>query len=92
MRTEIAIACFVISIIALLNGVVMEYRQSRENGPVAIVPTLPWAAEGAIFIVLGLCWLPTPIPWWAYILAFFSSALTFGYLIGSATQGRKTRK
>jgi hypothetical protein len=92
MRTVIAIVCFVLSIIVFLYGVVTEYRQSHATGPIAIVPTLPWAVEGAIFIVMGLFWLPTPIPWWVYLLAFFSSAITFGYLIGSVTQGRKTRK
>jgi len=92
MRTGIAIVSFVLSIIAFLYGVVTEHRQSRAKGPVAIVPTLPWAVAGAVFIVLGLFWLPTKIPWWVCILAFFGSAVTFGYIISSATQGRKTRK
>jgi hypothetical protein len=90
MRTGIALICFALSIMALLFGVVTEYRQSREEGPVALVPTLPWALEGAILIVLGLFWLPTPIPWWAYVVAFLGSALTFGCVIGTASRGRKT--
>ena len=91
MRTGIAIACFVLSIFAFVNGVVTEYRQSRASGPVAIEPTLPWAVSGAILIVVGLFWLPTPVAWWAYILAFFSSALTVGYIITRAGRGRKIR-
>lgn len=91
MRTAIAIVCFGLSIFAFIYGVVTEYRQSREGGPIARVPTLPWAIEAALLIVLGLYWLPQPIRWWVYLAAFSGSVLIFGFIINAA-RGRKTRK
>ena len=90
MRTAIAVLCFLFSIAAFLNGLITEYRQSRKGGPIAIVPTLPSAAQGALMIALGLFWLPTPVPWWAYPVAFFGATAVYGFFIHKATYRRKT--
>ncbi len=84
MPIGIAIACFVLAALAFLNGLVTEYRQSREKGPIAMVPTLPQAVAAAMWVAIGLLWLPVAIPWWAYLLGFFGSALVFGCLINCA--------
>lgn len=88
MPTVIAIACFTLATIALTIGVVTEYRQTRAHGPVATVPTLPWAVAGAMMVVLGLFWLPQSIPWWIYPVAFFGAVFTFGYTICRAAARR----
>jgi hypothetical protein len=89
MRTIIAIACFLFSFMGFLNAVVTEYRQSRDEGPIARVPTLQWAVLGAMLVGLGLYWLPSPIPWWAYAAAFFGTALAYGFCISRAGRVRK---
>lgn len=42
------------AVLCVVFGVVTEYRQSREKGPIARVPTLGWALQAA-FAVGGGC-------------------------------------
>ena len=79
MRTALAITYFVLAALAFTYGIVTEYRQTRATGPIAIVATLPFALQAAIFIVLGLYLFPGSRPWWSYPLAFVISLTTFGY-------------
>ena len=79
MRTTFAITCFVLAALAFTYGVVTEYRQTRATGPIAIVATLPFAVQAAIFIVLGLCLFHGSRPWWSYLLALVVSLATFCY-------------
>ena len=88
MSNAIAIICFSLSVIAPMIGVVIEYRQTRAHGPVAIVPTLPYAGAGSLFVVAGLLQLPYSIPWWAYPLSFLATVSLFGYAICRATARR----
>jgi uncharacterized membrane protein len=84
MRTMIAIACFACSFMGFLHAVITEYRQSRDTGPIARVPTLQWAVLGAMLVGLGLYWLPEPVPWWAYAAGFFGTVLVYGACIARA--------
>ena len=79
MMTAFAITCFFVAAFAFTYGVVTAYRQTRATGPIAIVPTLPFAAQAAILVVLGLSLLPGSRPWWSYPLALAVSLTTFGY-------------
>ena len=84
MRTGVAIGCFLFAAACFLYGFVTEWHQSRAQGPVAIVATLPFAVAAAVFLSLGLFWLPGNVPWWAYPLTFFGSVLGLGWLIAKA--------
>jgi hypothetical protein len=88
MALGIAIACFILAALAFLIGFVTEYRQSRQAGPIAIVPTLPYAPAAALFLLLGLLLLPSSLSWWVYPTAFVGSALAFGYAIMNAAPNR----
>src|SRR5262249_49406136 len=79
MMTAFAIICFIIAAFALTYGVVTAYRQTRATGPIAIVPTLPFAVQAAILVTMGLCLLPGSRPWWSYTLTLLISLATFGY-------------
>jgi len=79
MTTAFAITFFVVAAFAFTCGVVTAYRQTRATGPIAIVPPLPFAAQSAILIVLGLFLLPGSRPWWSYPLALVVSLATLGY-------------
>jgi hypothetical protein len=72
----IAGVLFAIGMSALIWGVVTEFRQARERGPIARVPTLPFAVQSAILVTAALvCLIPTrTLPWWAYIAAFLAQA------------------
>ena len=85
MKTLLAIVCFGLSFTAFIIGFVTEYRQSHGERRKSRVPTLPWAAFAAIFIVLGLVWLPYAIPLWVFPLALLGSAAVFGFLITKAS-------
>jgi len=88
MALCLSIACFLLAVVAFLVGFITEFRQSRASGPVAIVPALPWAVESAIFVLLGLIFLPYRISWWGFPLVFFGSAFGFGWGITRAN-GRR---
>ncbi len=92
MRIVISVLCFMASVAVFLHGLVTEYRQSRESGPIAIVPTLPSAVGGAMMIFLGLFWLPAPVPWWVYVLSFFGVTAFYGFCINLANHRRKPGK
>jgi hypothetical protein len=81
MGLYIAIACFVLATLAFLFGFVTEYRQSRRFEPYALVPALPWAVTAAIFVAMGLWWLPYAIPCWVIPFAFVAATVVFGYAI-----------
>jgi len=68
MMTAFAITCFVVAAFAFTYGAVTAYRQTRSTGPIAIVPTLPFAVQAAVLVVLGLYLLSGSRPWWSYPL------------------------
>ena len=92
MTLIVAIVCFTIAAAAFLYGFITEWRQTRTTKYNAMVPTLPWAVVAAIFVVFGLSWLRTGIPWWAYPLAFFGSGLVSGWAITAANAHRERSK
>ena len=58
-------------------GALLENRQRRERGPVAIVPTLPHAVGGSILATLGCAALALAgvLSWWLVPAAFVSTLL-----------------
>ncbi len=82
METFVAIFAFTASTTAFLIGFMTELRQARQirrGEPIALVPTLPYAAAAAVFLMLGLFALP--IPWWIAPIGFLCGMLVFGALI-----------
>jgi hypothetical protein len=81
MLTIFAIVAFIIAAWAFLHGFITEWRQSRTNGPIAIVATLPFAVESAMLVVLGLSISPWIFPLWVYPLVFVALLVLFCSLI-----------
>ena len=90
MGRYLAIASFVAAALCFLNGIVTEYRQTRRVGPYAIVPTLPYAVAAAIFVTLGLWFLPASLPWWTYPVGFASALVVCGFTILRANADGKS--
>lgn len=67
-------------------GVVTEYRQSRETGPIARVPTLGWALQAAFSVGGALLASPVLLAWWLYPLAFLGTLFGAGTLIRLASR------
>jgi hypothetical protein len=70
MQTGIAIYCLAFAVAAFGYGFYTEWKQSRVDGPVAIVATLPFAVVAALFVSVGLVAAPVSVPWWGAGLAF----------------------
>ena len=67
-------------------GAVIEHRQRRERGPVAIVPTLPHAVGASILSALGCAFLALAggLRWWLAPAAFVSTLLVGAAVIVGA--------
>ncbi len=78
----LSVTLFAVALAALAWGMVTEHRQRRETGPVAMVPTLPFAWQAAMIVTIGLVLLRRDAPW---------AALPWGMylvvLVGAATAG-----
>ena len=90
MLEVMAILCLVMAVFALTWGVTTEYRQSREDGPVAIVPTLPFGVSAALLATMGMALLVGDgIPVWAYLIIFVGLAALGCFAITRATARRQ---
>jgi hypothetical protein len=73
MLTSIGAVVIVIAVAEAAWGVVLEFRQSRETGPVAFVPTLPFGIQAAMLFTAALFLVrrsaSKPVPPWACLLA-----------------------
>jgi hypothetical protein len=85
MHSYLPALAFTASMVYLAVGIITAYRQSRLSGPVARVPTLPWALQASVLFVIGLALLRYEFEWWVYGCAFIGAALAFGLLIMSAS-------
>jgi hypothetical protein len=88
MATAFATACFVAAFVAAVNGIVTEYRQTRVEGPVAIVGTMPWSPAAALFSLFGMLALPMVLDWWWYPTVFLTVLVVSGWAIERA--GRRS--
>ena len=81
MAIAIATACFALALAAAFVGVVIEYPQTRADGPVAIVGKMQSSPAAAIFSVLGLLGMPVSLDWWWYPIVFLVVLLVSGWAI-----------
>ncbi len=88
MRTGIVIYCLAFAAAAFGYGFYTEWKQSRADGPVAIVATLPFAVVSALFLSVALAAAPVGIPWWGAGLAFPILTLILGKFV-VMTNGRR---
>ena len=89
MLERISIGCFAVAVLAFAWGFTTEYRQSRQGGPVAIVATLPFGAQAALLITIGVATLKgRAVPPWAYLLLFLGLCVACGFAISSASARR----
>jgi hypothetical protein len=86
MTIAFAAVCFALALVAALVGIVTEFRQTRADGPVAIVGTMQWSPAAAIFSLLGLLALPMWLDWWWYPIVFFAVLLVTGWAIMRASK------
>lgn len=90
MLEVMAILCLVMAAFALTWGVTTEYRQSREDGPVAIVPTLPFGVSAALLATMGAAFLAgSMIPVWTYLVIFIGLAALGCFAITRASARRE---
>jgi hypothetical protein len=80
----LGVACLVLAGCALAWGIATEFRQTREDGPVATVPTLPFGVMASLLLTFGLGFLRVELPWWGYFLLFPGGAVLFCVLIYQA--------
>jgi hypothetical protein len=89
-----AIAAIVSAVCALVWGVVTEFQQSRESGPIAREPTLPFAFQSTLMLatagfVSRRVW---PLPWWTYAVAlpaYLVVAIALTVFAGRAGERRR---
>jgi hypothetical protein len=87
VATAISIVCFVFAALSFGWGFVTEYRQSRTPGPVAIVPTLPFAVSAGFFVEFGVLWLRLGIPFWVHVIVFLGSTALFVFAVLKVSAG-----
>ena len=82
MLTVLVVINFTLAVFAFTWGVRTEYRQSREDNPVAVVATMPFGVASALLGTIGTVLLfGREIPPWIYILQFVVLAALFVFVI-----------
>lgn len=82
MRYIVAAADLMMAAVALAWGVTTEYRQTRQDGPVAIVATLPFGVAAALLATIGtLLLMGRDLRWWIYLVEFLGLAIAFCQMI-----------
>ncbi len=88
MAITLATICFVVAMFAVFVGILTEYRQTRAEGPVAIIGTMQWSPAAALFTLLGLLALPISLDWWWYPIVFLTVLVVSGWTIMRAGKRR----
>ena len=86
MLTVIVVISFTLAVYALVWALTTEYKQSREEGPVAIVATMPFGIASALLATIGTVALfGRELSPWVYILQFILLAVLFVFVINSVS-------
>ncbi len=86
MLTAIVVISFTLAAYTLVCGFSTEFRQSREDDPVAIVATMPFGIASAFLATIGTVALfGRELSPWVYIFQFILLAVLFIFLINSVS-------
>lgn len=86
MLTAIVVISFALAAYAFLWGLWTEFKQSREDGPVALVATMPFGIASAFLTTIGTVVLAgRELPSWVYILQFFFLSVLFVFVINTVS-------
>jgi hypothetical protein len=80
LSTALAIGLALVAIGGFVHAAMTEWHQTRDRGPVAIVPTLPLGVATPVVLTMALRLLgkayPTlNLPWWAYVSFWMGSTV-----------------
>ena len=82
MPAVIAIISFTFAGYALVRGLWTEFKQSRDDGPIAVVATMPLGVASAILATIGTFSLVgRELSPWIYLLQFTLTPVLFVLLI-----------
>jgi multisubunit Na+/H+ antiporter MnhC subunit len=86
MLTAIVVISFTLAGYALVWGLWTEFKQSRDDGPIAVVATMPFGVASALLATIGTFSLVgRELSPWIYILQFILLAVLFVLLINSVS-------
>jgi hypothetical protein len=86
MLTAIVVISFTLSGCALVWGAWTEFKQSRDDGPIAIVATLPFGVVSALLATIGtISLVGRELSPWIYLLQFVLLAVFYVLLINSVS-------
>jgi hypothetical protein len=86
MLTAIVVVSFALAAYAFFWGLLTEFRQSREGGPVALVATMPFGIASAFLTTIGTAALVgRELSSWVYILQFIFLSVVFVFVINNVS-------
>jgi len=86
MLTAIVVISFTMAGYALVWGLWTEFKQSRDDGPIATVATMPFGVASALLTTIGtFTLLGRELSPWIYILQFIFLAILFVLAINSVS-------
>ena len=86
MLTAIVVVSFTLAGYALVWGLWTEFKQSRDDGPIAIVATMPFGVASALLATIGtFALVGQELSPWVYILQFILLAILFVLVINGVS-------
>jgi hypothetical protein len=86
MLTAIVVISFALAAYAFFWGLMTEFKQSRDDGPVALVATMPFGIASAFLATAGTVVLVgRELSFWVYILQFFFLSVVFVFVINTVS-------
>ena len=86
MLTAIVIISYTLAGCALVWGVWTKFKQSRDDGPIAFVATLPFGVVSALLATIGtISLVGRELSSWIYLLQFVLLAVFYVLLISSVS-------
>ncbi|HEV3214111.1 MAG TPA: hypothetical protein VGZ27_00225 [Vicinamibacterales bacterium] len=79
LLTVFALGLALLSIGSFTYAAMTEWRQLRDRGPIALVPTLPIGVAAPVILTMALRFLGRAhsalgLPWWGYVSFWFGSS------------------
>jgi hypothetical protein len=96
LPTVLALVMALLSIVGFVYAATTQWRQTRDRGSVAIVPTLPLGVAASVVFTMALALLGTAqpalsLPGWAYI-AFWIGSTAVAIIVLRLVSNRPTAR